>query len=310
MGAEAQDAVAGVPVGFEVGLDFHPAVFVRLRLVVDAGETECFQAGEGSCADEQGGGVLGEVVAKFGGGGLPKGGEVEVGGACAGFVEPFGGGDAGDFVGADGVVEVADQVPVASLGDEAERGEAAGDGGVAAPVGDLELAFLADRVQQHRDEGDAFAVGLVPAGCVDVEAVGGVLGVLLEGAGQGGEEFAVDGLGGVLQAEVGEQLGGLGEEEGEGFLGGEAGQVGLVVAQQAPAAARAAFGDDGDAGGAQGVHVAVDGALGDFETFGEFGGGEAGVGLEQKQDGEQTIGSHGVDGLLFWINGACRHVLF
>ena len=50
--------------------------------------------------------------------------------------------------------------------------------------------------------------------------------------------------------------------------------------------------DDGDAGSAEGVEVAVDGALGHLQAAGEHPGGHPAVGLQQEEDREEPVCTH------------------
>jgi hypothetical protein len=50
--------------------------------------------------------------------------------------------------------------------------------------------------------------------------------------------------------------------------------------------------DERDACDAEGFHVSVGGALGDFEALGYLTGGEASVGLEEHEGGEEAVGFH------------------
>jgi hypothetical protein len=69
--------------------------------------------------------------------------------------------------------------------------------------------------------------------------------------------------------------------------------LGAPILFELPAALRATERGDGNADAAQGFHVAMNGALGNFKPFGEFAAGEAAIGLQQEQSGEEAIGFHG-----------------
>jgi len=87
----------------------------------------------------------------------------------------------------------------------------------------------------------------------------------------------------VAQSQVGQWRRYAEHEEGAHLAGGEAGQAGAVAVEKRVAAARAALAVDGHAGRAEGVDVAVDGALGDFELLGQLGRRHAPARLQKQQ---------------------------
>src|SRR5262249_37453883 len=124
--------------------------------------------------------------------------------------------------------------------------------------------------------GDVF-LGIVPPGCIDVDAFACVFGGTMVDGREGCEQFEEGCFEGVTQAEVGYQARGTRQEEGAYFGFGEAGEVGAVGFEEAAAAARTTLSVDGDARRAEGVHVAVNGAIGYFEALREFVSGHAPV---------------------------------
>lgn len=62
---------------------------------------------------------------------------------------------------------------------------------------------------------------------------------------------------------------------------------------QLPAALGSANGRHRDPGRTQGLEIAMNGALRDLELLGQFALRHLTTGLEQKQDGHQTVGFHG-----------------
>ncbi len=116
---------------------------------------------------------------------------------------------------------------------------------------------------------------------------------VLVGRRQGGGELAPGGVARALLGGVGRGAGHASDEETADLGVGQAGEARAVALAQGAAAAGAAVGDDRHARRAQGVEVAVDGALGALEFGGERGGGHAPARLEQQQQGEQAIGAHG-----------------
>jgi hypothetical protein len=72
----------------------------------------------------------------------------------------------------------------------------------------------------------------------------------------------------------------------------EAGDFGAPTLLQLPATLCAAMRDERDACDAKSFHVAMRGALGDFEALGYLTRGEASVGLEQHEHGEEAVGFH------------------
>lgn len=140
--------------------------------------------------------------------------------------------------------------------------------------------------------GDVVVVGeWSPAGGVDVEA--GADGVCLgaHGGGEGGHQLVEGALGGGGEFAVSESAG-LHHEEALKLGVVEAGNFGAPALLQLPAALCAAMCDERDACDAESFHVAMRGALGDFEALGYLARGEASVGLEQHERGEEAVGFH------------------
>lgn len=162
---------------------------------------------------------------------------------------------------------------------------------VGAGVVEGEAAIAGDGVLDEGEHGKVFGGG-VPASGVDVETLADGGGLFAEAAGEGGHELAEGSLGGGAHDGVAEGAG-LSHEEGAelGFV--EAGDVGSPAGLELPAALGAAESRDGDVGGAEGLHVAMDGALGDLEAVGELAAGDAAFCLKEEERGEKPVGFHG-----------------
>jgi hypothetical protein len=88
----------------------------------------------------------------------------------------------------------------------------------------------------------------------------------------------------------------------------EPGDFGAPAFLQLPSALCAAMRDERDAGDAESFHIAMCGALRNFEALGYLARGEAAVGLEQHEGGEESVGFHFVGssgaGVVFWEIGS------
>ena len=136
-----------------------------------------------------------------------------------------------------------------------------------------------------------------PAGRVDQDPPARQLGGGPVRFGQRGHDLAQRRAERLVEAERGVRTLGGQDEQGTGLVGGQPGDVGTEAGQQRDAAVPPALGVDGDAGGRERLDIAVDGAYGDFEPLGEFGGRDEAAGLEEQQDREQPVGFHGSEGL-------------
>jgi len=91
------------------------------------------------------------------------------------------------------------------------------------------------------------------------------------------------------------------DERTRGFVAGELQkrygsdyQVAGVGSGQEALRLLAALRDDGNARYSKSLHVAMDGALGDFQAAGQLARGDAAADLQRQQDGEQSVGTHGL----------------
>lgn len=89
-------------------------------------------------------------------------------------------------------------------------------------------------------------------------------------------------------------MGALGGEDEQRacLVVGQPGDVGAVAGQQPYTAAASALRPHRDAGGGQRLDVAVDGADGDLQVLGELDVGDPFAGLQEQQDGQQSVGFH------------------
>ena len=100
-------------------------------------------------------------------------------------------------------------------------------------------------------------------------------------------------IGLVLQPEIGHQPRRPRQKQRLDLSGAQAGELGLITFEQAPAAARSALGHHRHARAAQGIHVAENGALGNLQALGQVAGWDPPMHLQQKKDGKQPVGAHG-----------------
>ena len=154
-----------------------------------------------------------------------------------------------------------------------------------------EAAVAGYGVLDDGEHGEVFG-RVVPAGGVDVKALADGGGLFAQADGEGRHELAEGSFGGGAHGWVGEGAR-LGHEEGAELGLVEPGNVGTPVALELPAALGSSERRDGDVGGAEGLHIAMDGALGDLQAVRELAAGDAALGLEKQQRGEEAVGLHG-----------------
>ncbi len=216
-------------------------------------------------------------------------------------------GDEGFFEGFEGLkavgAEAAEAVAEFAPGDEGpdvapeEQGHGAKaarrDGGFFVAVGGLDDPGELDGVAELLEAVAGLGVGLV-AGLVrgfdsrGVEADG--VDFVAQGGGEDGFNFAqgvASGGGQFWIAEGGDHAGT--EDEGGDFAGIEHERGKVVIAAQGVAGA--GFAQYRDAGELEVLDVAVDGAWGDFEFFGEGAGGLEASGAEKLDDAEESVGA-------------------
>jgi len=118
------------------------------------------------------------------------------------------------------------------------------------------------------------------------------VGLKAHGGGHGGHELVEGALGGCGEPAIPESAG-LGHEQGLKFSVVEAGDFGAPVFLQLPTAGWTTVGNERNTRCTEGFHVAMRGALGDFEALCYFPGGETAVGLKEHKRGEEAVGFHG-----------------
>lgn len=205
--------------------------------------------------------------------------------------EGGGGADSGDAVSAEALGGAGDEVPGSSFRDQAEGVDCAWTGlSVGAGVVEGKFAVASYGVLDDGEHGQVLC-GRVPAGGIDVKALADGGSLFAQADGEGSHQLSEGPFGGGAHGRVGEGAG-LGHEEGAelGFV--KAGDVGAPVALELPPALCSAERRDGHVGGAEGFHIAVDGALGDLEAIRELAAGNAALGLKEEQRGEETVGLH------------------
>jgi hypothetical protein len=231
------------------------------------------------------------LIAELCGGLLPVGGEIEL---CRSFELKREGDDvlhAGDSVGAHACGGLGDEVPDGLFADDAQGVDgSAGGVAVGSCVAEGELAVLGEGALHDGQRGDIVREWS-PAGGVDVEARADRVCVGAHGDGEGGHQLVVGALGSGGEFAVSESAG-LDHEQALKLGVIEAGDLGAPALLQLPSALCAAMRDERNACDAESFHVAMRGALGDFEAFGYLSGGEASVGLEQHECGEEAVGFH------------------
>ncbi len=133
---------------------------------------------------------------------------------------------------------------------------------------------------------------------VDVQARADGVCVKAHGRWHGGHQLVEGTLGGGSEFVVSEAAG-LRHEEALQFGVVEARDLGAPTFLQLPAADCSAMSQERNARDAEGFHVAMGGALRDFEPLCDLSCGEATVSLEQHECGEEAVGFHLVAALLF-----------
>lgn len=180
-------------------------------------------------------------------------------------------------------------------------------GGVAR-VEETYLAFPPERVQQHWQANQRLP-RLAPSPRIDPDTLACEIRLPPNGVRQSSLQFRPRGGGLPLPAEIGEKALRTGDKQGVNLGLGKAGEARLVVAQKAPAATRASFRHHRDARGAQRVHVAEDGALGNFQPGRQIPRGHAAVRLEEQQDGQKAPGPHRKSTLAAKYDTGCQESL-
>ena len=203
-----------------------------------------------------------------------------------------------DAVGAEQLgfeVVVGDQVPDPGLVDQAVgvQGVAAHAAVLAMAIAQAQAPVRKDGLLQCREVSGWAHRWLAPAGRVDQDAPAGQVGVGAVGGGQGGHELAQRRADGLAQAQLGVRAARQQHEQGAGLFGGQAGDVGAVARQQRDPAVRATHGVDRHPGRGQRLDVAHDGAHRHLQTLGQLAGRQPPAGLQQQQDRQQPVGSHG-----------------
>ncbi len=94
------------------------------------------------------------------------------------------------------------------------------------------------------------------------------------------------------QAQVRHQPGGTRQKERLDLRRIQPRELGLIAFDEAPSATCAALSHHRDARAAERIHIAENGAFGNFQAFGEVAGGHAAVHLKQEKDGKQAVGAH------------------
>lgn len=92
--------------------------------------------------------------------------------------------------------------------------------------------------------------------------------------------------------QVGQRAGHGAQEQGAGLLAVQRREVDAVAVGQGHAAPGPAGGPHRHAGGAEGVEVAVDGALGDLQPGGQVPRRQPAAGLQEQHQGDQPVGPH------------------
>jgi hypothetical protein len=183
--------------------------------------------------------------------------------------------------------------PDGLFADDAEGVDgSAGGFAVGAGVAEGELVVLGEGALDDGQCGDIVVAGeRSPSGGIDVETrtEGVCLGA--DGGGKGGHQLVEGALGGGGEFAVSESAG-LDHEQALKLGIVEAGYFGAPTLLQLPSALCAAMCEERDACEAESFHVAMRGALGDFQALGYLPGGEASVGLEEHEGGEEAVGFH------------------
>ena len=159
---------------------------------------------------------------------------------------------------------------------------------VPTPVVQLDLHAFDDGALERLEMVGRGGHGVVPAGGVVHDRTGGRLGVVAEGHREGVHELAQG------RPDLGCGAGGPGdEEERAGLVGGQPAQVRPGAADQLPAAAPPGLGVDGDAGQGESLEVAAGRPLADLELPGQLGRGDAALGLQDQEGGDEAICADG-----------------
>src|SRR5215831_236462 len=109
---------------------------------------------------------------------------------------------------------------------------------IAALILESQFVFPPDRLLQQRKERNGFFAP-IPSGDVNINPLTRRFGVLTGRVRNRGEELDERGFGGLAQSEIVEQAGRTRQEESLNLGFVQAGQIGSILAQQRPSAARA-----------------------------------------------------------------------
>src|SRR5579885_435905 len=177
--AKAEQIATGFFLNLKGQARIAPAMLIRLAHLLKANKAsrvdDAIQRALGCAHADR---VAWKIGHELGGGTLPVGGEVEIGGTRAGLVQQARLLDTRDAIGTYLALDGGHQVPDAALRDQAQGVQHALNGLVLALVANRYLAFLPDRLLEQREIGQLLLAWPLPARHVYIDALAHIFGVL------------------------------------------------------------------------------------------------------------------------------------